>query len=392
LAQEEGVALIDIGAEKTGIYILQDRILQFSREITPAGTDITQAVQEGLDPGPDPHLLHARAEKIKRQIGIPLKGPYPKIEGENISLSKLMFAVRPVLEKLAAEIGRSLDYYRNHIPGGRVDRLLLTGGGASLKNMDSYLADELHLPVERFNPLAQIPYDANKIASSFLDEIGPAFTMAAGTALGQPKKIELLPVKEPFIAKITRGKTPFVLAASVVGLIFFGMVWNMNAQLVNLKKDYETKMAQLQELERMPAKLSALKEKENLMKRDLKLFSAVMEVPFSFQEVLQEIRNVVPANVTLTLLDVQPKVRLAKEEAPPVKEGKEIQISGLAFGNNQQCLTALAQMIEHLEKSSLFRNVKLVSAEENKLYTRAGIQFEMVGEIDLEGRNKKERP
>ena len=58
-----------------------------------------------------------------------------------------------MLEKLAAEIGRSLDYYRNQFNEERIDRILLTGGGANLKNIVSYLASELRLPVEHFNPL-----------------------------------------------------------------------------------------------------------------------------------------------------------------------------------------------------------------------------------------------
>ena len=58
-----------------------------------------------------------------------------------------------MLERLAAEIGRSLDYYRSQFNEERIDRILLTGGGANLKNIVSYLANELRLPVEHFNPL-----------------------------------------------------------------------------------------------------------------------------------------------------------------------------------------------------------------------------------------------
>ena len=71
IKKEETVALIDMGAEKTGIYIFKDGILQFSREVTPAGADITRAIMEGIGSAGEPGLLYERAEKIKQEMGIP---------------------------------------------------------------------------------------------------------------------------------------------------------------------------------------------------------------------------------------------------------------------------------------------------------------------------------
>ncbi len=391
LAREEEVALIDLGAEKTGIYIFQKGVLQFSREITPGGADMSRAIQEGIDPAEDPHLLYARAEKIKHVIGIPVKGPYGKIEGESISVAKISFLIRPLLEKLVAEIVRSLDYYKSHFPIERVNRILLSGGSANLRNMATYLSDELGLPVERFNPLEGISFDSNQIEARLVDEMGPAFTVAAGVALPQPQGIELLPPKEPLMAKIRKGKNIAVLGALIVGLILTAVVWNMNAQLTLLQKEYRIKMAQMKDLEMLPAKMASLKEKEMQMKHDLSFFSSTMILPGLFREIMQEIRSLVPSNVTLTLLAVQPKAQPSREESPD-KEGKALQITGLAFGSDAQCLTALAQIIERLEKSPRFKNARLVSADQNKLYTRSGAQFEIVCEINLPSQKGKERP
>jgi hypothetical protein len=89
-----------------------------------------------------------------------------------------------------------------------------------------------------------------------------------------------------------------------------------------------------------------------------------------------------PDNVTLTLLTVQNKGKNSKGEFQ-TNEGMEFHISGLAFGSDESCLTALALIIERLERSPLFNNVKLVSADENKLYTRPGAGFEIVCDINL---------
>ncbi|HYA93495.1 MAG TPA: pilus assembly protein PilM, partial [Thermodesulfobacteriota bacterium] len=47
IKRDEIVALIDLGAEKTGVYLFKDGTLLFSREVTPAGADITRAIMEG---------------------------------------------------------------------------------------------------------------------------------------------------------------------------------------------------------------------------------------------------------------------------------------------------------------------------------------------------------
>src|SRR4030042_1820072 len=62
LGKGETVALIDLGAEKTGIYLFKDGILEFSREATPAGADITRAIMAGIGSEGSPELIYERAE------------------------------------------------------------------------------------------------------------------------------------------------------------------------------------------------------------------------------------------------------------------------------------------------------------------------------------------
>jgi hypothetical protein len=100
----------------------------------------------------------------------------------------------------------------------------------------------------------------------------------------------------------------------------------------------------------------------------------------------------------LTLISVQSKGKPLKKGAPPPKplegesqkdEERELYITGVTFGSDVRCLTALAQIIERLERSPLFKNVKLVSADENKLYTQPGAGFEIVCDINLNGHRKE---
>jgi hypothetical protein len=97
---------------------------------------------------------------------------------------------------------------------------------------------------------------------------------------------------------------------------------------------------------------------------------------------LREVSHILPDNVTLTLLSVQPKGKPSKGESSTGGE-REFHLSGLTFGSDVNCLTALALVIERLEGSSLFKNIRLVSADENKLYTKPGAGFEIVCDINL---------
>ena len=404
LKKEETIALIDLGAEKTGIYVFKDGILQFSREATPAGADITKAIIEGIGGEGPFELIYERAEGIKQEMGIPLEPSREKVGDKSAFLSKISFFVRPVMEKLSAEIGRSLDYYRAQFNEERIDRILLTGGGANLKNIVSYLAGELRLPIKHFNPFKspQPPFtkggrggillDPTRVDAQQLEYTGSLFTIAAGVALPEPKRIELLPAKESFLSKIQAMKSVPILAPAIVLLIFLGITLYMNGQVKTLQKEINMKKASLENLVVLQEKLKLLKEKDLQIKQKLSQFPSSMLVSVPYREILREFNDLLPDNVALMLLSVQNKGIPLKKGSPPTKpregasqkdEAMELYITGMAFGSDAHCLRALAQIIERLEKSPLYRNVKLASADENKLYTQPGAEFEITCDLNL---------
>ena len=392
IKKEETVALVDMGAEETGIYILKDGILQFGREVTPAGADITRAILEGIDSSGAPEHIYERAEGIKQEMGIPSES-YPETIGDqSISISKISFLLRPVLEKLTAEIGRSIEYYKNSFNAEQIDRLLLSGGGANLKNIVSYFASKLRLPVEHFNPLENSLFDSKKIDAKLLTKMGSIFTIAAGVALPELKRIELLPTKEPLLSKAQIRKLIPILAPGITFLIFIAIIWYMNGQVTTIQKERDIKMAKVAHLETLEARVKLLKEKDLQVRETLSLFPSAMIASVPYRDILREVTRVLPENVTLTLLTVQNKGKNSKGESQ-THEGMEFHISGLAFGSDENCLTALALIIERLERSLLFSDVKLVSSDDNKLYNRPGAGFEISCNINLNNpsSNKKER-
>jgi type IV pilus assembly protein PilM len=388
IEKEEVIGLVDLGAEKTGIYLFQDGILQFSREVTPGGMDLTRAIMEGMDSDEEHHLLYDRAEKIKHEMGIPSKVFYEKNGDQSSNRSKIPYLVRPVLERLMAEIGRSFDYYRNQFHRERIDRLFLSGGGANTKNIATYLSETLRLPVERLNPFDKILSDAKKIETQFLDQRGSSFAIALGIALPDRKRIELLPAKEPYWSKARMERWIPRLAALITLLAFAGIIWGLSSQVAILKKERDEKMAKVKTVEMLQAKLTLLKEKENKMKADLSLFPSSTITPVPFRKALTGVSQSLPENVTVALLSIQSEKKPSAERPPkeesPANGAYELQLKGIAFGSDFRCLTALARMIEGLEKSPLFKNARLVSADENKSYNQPGVGFEILCDLEHE--------
>ncbi len=169
----------------------------------------------------------------------------------------------------------------------------------------------------------------------------------------------------------------------------------MSAQVAILKKERDEKMAKVWILEMLQAKLAVLKEKENKMKEDLSLFPSSTVLPVPFRRALAGVSRIVPENVTLTLLSIQSDKKLSDQKTSkgesPANGEYELQIKGVALGSDPHCLTALARAIEGLKKSSLFKNAKLVSADETKAYHQLGVGFQIVCDVDLERQKKGEK-
>jgi hypothetical protein len=328
-------------------------------------------------------------KSLKKEVGIPVEGAVEGTADESLSVAKISFWVRPVLERMAAEIRRSMDYYGNQFGVERFDRLLLTGGTSNLKSIAPYLAHELGLPVERLNLLPQIFSVSRKVNGQVLDQMGPIFTVAAGAALARPKKIEFLQAPKPIWSGLRLEKLIPRLSIPIALLIFLWIAWHMNGQLTSLQEEKDVKMAKVKALEALQTRLTSLKNREAQIKQDLSLLPPEMVTPVAMGDLFRAASRTVPENVTLTLLAIQPKEKSTKA-GPPIRGQRVLQIKGLAFGRDLHCLTALAQIIEHLEKSPSFQNAKLVSAHEDRSYTQPAAEFEVLCEIGATEPRRKE--
>lgn len=91
-------------------------------------------------------------------------------------------AIAPILSELATEIRRSLDYFRSRAQGRSVDRVIISGGSANLRNLDQFLQSELQIPVTLADPFAGMAVSSKNYDPGYLRTIASGFTIAVGLA------------------------------------------------------------------------------------------------------------------------------------------------------------------------------------------------------------------
>ncbi|MDD5354225.1 MAG: type IV pilus assembly protein PilM, partial [bacterium] len=224
LKAEEALAVVRSGADTTAINIFSGENLVFNREIPLGGNSLTRAMVGTLisDSG-QVDLDINQAEILKKDWGIPdEKNPQqltPEIS--SLQISPLM---RPILERLANEIRRSMDYYREESRGKRVTKVVLLGGNAELKGLPEFLNSSLGLTVEIFQPLKNLEMDLPEDRKKELCQLGPRLAIAMGASLQGTKGINLLPQE----LKEQATKTARSALTAVIGFLIifiFSMIY-----------------------------------------------------------------------------------------------------------------------------------------------------------------------
>lgn len=187
----EATLLANVGAATLDLALVRGTQLYFARSVTTSlekrdqtlaarlGTDATRAarlVEKHLDLRAGTGArISTDAERVTRPV-LPLYDPLPTLLGGVISLCKAQARLRDL----------------------RLERVLLTGGGARANGLPELLASRLGIPVELWNPVELL--DSGALPESQYEELkadGPAAVVALGLALSAADSdlyaLEILP-------------------------------------------------------------------------------------------------------------------------------------------------------------------------------------------------------
>ncbi|MCL2334959.1 MAG: pilus assembly protein PilM [Endomicrobia bacterium] len=157
----ESVVLVNIGNEVSNIAIIDHGNLCFVRNVAFGGKDVTAEIGSVYEVDIDTAEQIKRDPAIWNSIGLNIKSILKK------SSSNLLEA-----------IFRSMEYCVSRQKIGKVDRIVLTGGGAILKGIDGFIFDILGITTDKWNPLA-----SDKIRSNVNNDLGFMATVSLGLAL-----------------------------------------------------------------------------------------------------------------------------------------------------------------------------------------------------------------
>ncbi len=215
---EEPTLIIDVGAKTSNLLYVEGKRF-FTRSVAIGGASISAAIAKEYNISfPD-----AEHQKITNGL-VALGGGHTETMEE--SLAALAMVIRNALTRLPAEIARTTNYYRSQHGGSAPTRVLLAGGGANLPYTLEFFNEKLNMPVEYFNPLANVSIGKGMDTEMLQRE---AHTMGELIGLGlrgigkSTINIDLVPAAVE-VTRASDRRKPFLIAAAALLVVGFG-VW-----------------------------------------------------------------------------------------------------------------------------------------------------------------------
>ncbi len=165
LAGDRGVsAIINWGALTTTLTIVDERRIRANHNFGRGAREITSALAQSLG------ITLDRAEALKQDVGLSDKPEEREIAG----------IIGPIVDGTLADLERAAAAY-NRQAKRKIEKIVLTGGGAALAGLANYTAKHFGLETAIGNPFPRTVFPA--FLAPVLQEIAPNFAVAVGLAL-----------------------------------------------------------------------------------------------------------------------------------------------------------------------------------------------------------------
>jgi rod shape-determining protein MreB len=182
ITEPSGNMIVDIGGGTTDIAVISLAGIVYSKAVRVAGNEMDEAIIQYIRKTYNLLIGERTAEQIKMEIGsaFPLDRPLSMevkgrdlIEGVPKTITVVDAEIREALcecvDTIVNAIRVALERTPPELSADISDRgIVLTGGGALLKNLDSRIRDETGLPVSiGDDPLASVVLGTGKLLSDF---------------------------------------------------------------------------------------------------------------------------------------------------------------------------------------------------------------------------------
>ena len=195
LFDEGAFLLMDISPEITSLVISQGSSPTLTRFVPGGSNNFVRTISEVADiPEEDAekHLMNPQIslgdapDEAEREVN---EGDDPAEEySEEDRLDPaLMFDIRRGLEDavqlLTEDVQRSIEYHYSQPEAREVSQVFVSGEGALVSGLDSYIGELLDIPTQPANPLRKLAANRSNVSDEQLRMMEPVLTVALGLAI-----------------------------------------------------------------------------------------------------------------------------------------------------------------------------------------------------------------
>ncbi len=341
-ANPEISAILDVGQTHSQVSIYQKNKLIFDRELNFSIEKLTASLVEVLvtDDG-KLAINRQKAQELLSGFGIPLDESQA-LEG-NIKANHIISLIRPLLETVVKELDRSFEYFKSESGLSIPAVLYITGGGANLRNLDRYLADELKMKVEKL-PLPERLETKNVDKDKFCFD-AQQLSSAIGLGLSNGG-INLLPREIKNLKIELIQKTSLRISAIAITAIFIFSWFMINFQIIDYKKRLKIAKAHLQSVEEVR------NLKRNVDSRE-ELINTVHSGRVPSAGLLKLISAIIPLNIILDEFDFD-------------QLNHTMFLRGIVTLGKDSAEKALTDFMKDMENSEFILEANLVSSREEQ--------------------------
>jgi type IV pilus assembly protein PilM len=166
VVENEHIAIVNIGASTININILKGGVSSFTRDSSIGSNLHTEAIQKEFA------ISYEDAERLK--YGEAIAG---------VSQEDMLSVLVATSEDVIGEISRSFEYFRStSTEGGDIHEIILSGGGALVKDFAPLLSERIGVDVKIVEPFKNIRIP-DMFDKGYLKRSGPIMAVATGLAL-----------------------------------------------------------------------------------------------------------------------------------------------------------------------------------------------------------------
>lgn len=160
--QGKVIAVIDIGAHYTHLFVLNDMKLIFSREEKFGGSQLTNAIAEHYNMTVDQAAAAADEQQLPDDYEVEVLTPFN--------------------EMILLQVKRTLQFFYSTSQHGSIDHILLAGGVARQAGLATLIQTQLTMPVTVANPLSSMSLNS-RVDDVSINRDSSSLMVACGLAL-----------------------------------------------------------------------------------------------------------------------------------------------------------------------------------------------------------------